>query len=133
MNGYLGVRAAPYTAGYQQFAQSSELRQPPPSRPFVFIDEREESINDGWFAVDMAGYSPPIPAALVLVDYPAAYHEKGAGFSFADGHAELKRWIDARTVPVLRPGQILPLNQPSPNNTDVMWLQARSSSRLNNQ
>ena len=32
---------------------------------------------------------------------PALYHNGASGLSFADGHAEIKKWIDADT---LRPG-----------------------------
>ena len=54
-----------------------------------------------------------------MVDYPASYHNKAGGFSFADGHSEIKKWQDARTMPVLKPGQGLPLNVPSARNPDV--------------
>jgi prepilin-type processing-associated H-X9-DG protein len=62
-----------------------------------------------------------------LVDYPASYHNRAAGFSFADGHSEIHQWRDSRTYPVLKAGQLLPLNQPSPNNPDVVWMQDHST------
>jgi prepilin-type processing-associated H-X9-DG protein len=65
-----------------------------------------------------------------MVDYPASYHNGAGGFSFADGHSEIRRWVDPRTTPQLRRGQPLPLNQPSPNNPDVLWLQERSTRRM---
>jgi prepilin-type processing-associated H-X9-DG protein len=65
------------------------------------------------------------------VDYPASYHNGAAGLNFADGHSEIKRWLDHRTTPVLRRGQLLQLNVPSPNNRDMIWLQERSTGRLN--
>ena len=30
-----------------------------------------------------------------LVDYPGNYHDGAAGISFADGHTEMHRWVDA--------------------------------------
>jgi prepilin-type N-terminal cleavage/methylation domain-containing protein/prepilin-type processing-associated H-X9-DG protein len=134
MNGYLGElsRSQPYTPGYWQFRKYSEINSPSPSKCWVFIDEREDSINDGWFAVDMAGFDPRMPASWRIVDYPASYHNGAGGLAFADGHSEIKRWVDPRTTPLLQRNQQLPLNQPSPNNPDVEWLQERSSSKVAN-
>ena len=41
MNGYIGERSAPYTAGFRLFRRISEFTGPTPSQAFVFIDERE--------------------------------------------------------------------------------------------
>ena len=64
-----------------------------------------------------------------IVDYPAGYHGNAAGILFADGHAEIKRWMDPRTTPPLKRNSLIPLNVASPNNPDVAWLQERSTSR----
>jgi len=132
MNAYLGDRSGPYTAGYQQFKKYSQITRPAPSNCWVFLDEREDGINDGWFAVDMAAYDPANEAAYLIVDFPASYHNGAGGLSFADGHSEIRKWVDPRTRPNLRPGQALPLGQSSPKNKDVDWLQSRSSSKLIN-
>jgi prepilin-type N-terminal cleavage/methylation domain-containing protein/prepilin-type processing-associated H-X9-DG protein len=132
MNGYLGERGGPYTGGYRQFKKITDLTSPPPSRTWVFLDEREDSINDGWFAVDMGGYDPMNPKSYTIVDYPASYHNRAGGLSFADGHAEIRKWQDGRTTPVLKKGQLIPLGVSSPNNVDVGWLQDRTSSKEKN-
>jgi prepilin-type N-terminal cleavage/methylation domain-containing protein/prepilin-type processing-associated H-X9-DG protein len=132
MNAYLGERGGPYSAGYQQFKKYSSLNAPAPSKCWVFVEEREDGINDGWFAVDMGSYDPARPTAHTIVDYPASYHNGAAAFSFADGHAEVRKWMDPRTRPRLKFGQALPLGQPSPNNRDVDWIQERTSSKINN-
>jgi len=93
------------------------------------VDEREDGINDGWFAVNMAGYDPLAPNSYTMVDFPASYHNRAAGFAFADGHAEIKKWVDSRTTPVLKKGQALSLGQAMPNSKDVAWFQERSSSK----
>ena len=129
MNGYLGDRGAPYTAGYNQFKKYSEILSPSPSKCWVFLDEREDSINDGWHAVDMTSFDPYKPAGHIIVDFPASYHNRAAGYSFADGHAEVHKWVDARTTPVLKPGQLLSLTISSPNNKDVDWIQERTTSK----
>jgi prepilin-type N-terminal cleavage/methylation domain-containing protein len=130
MNGYLGDRSGPYTGGYNQFKKMSELIVPSPASTWVMHDEREDSINDAWFAVDMGSFDPFRPAADTIVDYPASYHNMAGGMSYADGHAEIRKWLDPRTAPVLKFGQLLALGQPSPNNKDIEWLQLRTSSKV---
>ena len=132
MQSYMGERSGPFTGGYIQFKKYSQITSPSPSKAWVFIDEREDSINDGWFAVAMDSYDPIRPTADWLVDYPASYHNQAAGLSFADGHSEIHKWTDPRTTPKLRKGVTLPLNIASPNNKDMQWLQERSSSKITN-
>jgi prepilin-type processing-associated H-X9-DG protein len=98
------------------------IYKPTPAQVFVLVDEREDSINDGWFATD-----PDTP--WQLVDYPAARHNGGAGFAFADSHSEIHKWKDKRTMPILVPGQLLPLNVNLPGDVDVQWLQEHATAR----
>ena len=132
MNSYLGDRAGPYTADYWQFRKYAEITAPSPSKCWVFIDEREDSINDAWFAVNMNGFDPLNAGAYVIVDYPASYHNGAGGLAFADGHSEIRKWVDGRTTPPLRIGVPLALGASSPNNQDMAWLQERSSSKMIN-
>jgi hypothetical protein len=95
---------------------------------WVLGDENEDSINNGWFAVCMAGY-PSAPASATIVDWPAYYHDRAAGRAFSDGHSEIHRWLDGRTMPLVRDVTLVQnLNgTPSPNNPDVLWLQSHST------
>lgn len=111
-------------SGMVIFKNMSEVTEP--ANTWIFIDEREDSINDGEMIVGMNGY-PDRPAAWMMVDYPAGYHGKAGGLSFVDGHSEIKKWVDPRTVPVLKKGVSLNLNVPSPNNRDVYWLMERTT------
>jgi prepilin-type processing-associated H-X9-DG protein len=86
-----------------------------PTMTFCYLDEREDSINDGWFASDPDNM-------WQIVDFPASYHGSAAGFAFVDGHSEIHRWKDARTMPNLTQGMDLPLNQNYPNDIDIIWL-----------
>jgi prepilin-type N-terminal cleavage/methylation domain-containing protein/prepilin-type processing-associated H-X9-DG protein len=128
MNGYLGERGGPYTGGYMQFKKLTEIQKT--SQTWAFVDEREDGINDGWFAVNMDGYDPIKPSAYTIVDFPASYHNNACGFAFVDGHSEIRKWIDGRTVPKVKFAQALTLGQPSPNNNDVAWLQDRTSVKV---
>ena len=53
---------------------------------------------------------------------PATYHADGAGMSFADGHAALRRWRD--TGPLKKPGTAA---APAPNSTDAIWIMQNGS------
>ena len=104
----------------------SDIVNPGPAKAFVFIDEREDSINDGYFTVDMKGFGGS-GNGFVLVDYPASYHNNCGSLSFADGHCEIKKWLDPRTMPPLRKDQNLTWYVDSPNNSDIRWLQEHST------
>ena len=132
MNGYMGEKAEPFTPGYQQFSKQSEFGRLGPSEAFVFIDEREDSINDSCFLVDMEGYDPRQGSSHVWMNYPGAYHSRGGVLAYADNHVAQQRWRDARTVPTLIRGQNLPLAQGSANNADLDWIQSHTSVRGEN-
>jgi len=107
------------------FRKITQMLRPGPSMTFVLLDERQDSINDGFFVVEMNGF--PNMATTKIVDFPASYHGKAAGFAFADGHSEIHKWRDSRTYPPVRPGFDLQLNVSSPNNVDAYWMQEHSS------
>ena len=107
--------------------KTSDMVNPAPAQNWILLDEREDSINDGFFVVDMTGY-PNSPGSITLVDFPASYHNKAGGLNFADGHAEIKKWVDPRTTPKLRKGTELTLGISTPNNKDIIWLQQRTTS-----
>jgi|ERR1051325_3074366 prepilin-type N-terminal cleavage/methylation domain-containing protein len=121
-NGYKGYwgLSSPKSIVYRKL---TEMLNPGPAMTFVILDERWDSINDGYFVTQMDGY--PNPATTYIVDYPASYHCGACGFAFADGHSEIHKWKDPRTTPPLQTG--IPLNVPSPNNKDVIWMQQHCS------
>ena len=71
-----------FMPSYRQFLKRSQV--PDPAVTFLFVDEQADSINDGYFLnrVGQDGWE----------DLPAAYHDGGCSFSFADGSALLHRW-----------------------------------------
>jgi prepilin-type processing-associated H-X9-DG protein len=126
MNCWLSEGRLSVSPGYRVYKKTGDLTLPGPTETWVFMDEREDSIDDGYFAVDMTGY-PDAPRTINWVIYPASYHGQSAGLAFADGHSELRHWRDPRTMPPLIPGRRMPLNISSPNNEDLTWLQSHSS------
>lgn len=108
-------------AGRTYFAvrKMTELNKPGPANTIVLLDEHPDSINDGTFFLS-EGLQP---SSAQWIDLPASYHDRGAGISFADGSAMLRRWQDNRTVIPVR-YFTLTLG-PAPNSVDYIWLNDR--------
>ena len=113
------------TPPYRRYLKRTELVAPPPSQLWVFVDEHPDSINNG----DMAVKCDTVGPAAQFVDYPASYHNGACGFSFADGHSEIKRWVDPRTKPPVTYTGTISGDRMSPNNPDIAWMQQRTSAR----
>ena len=116
--------------GFKIVRRITDMADPAPAKTYVLLDERDDSINDGYFAVRMDGF-PDRPSQQNIVDYPSSYHNGAGGFWFADGHAEIHKWLDPRTKKNYRRDFHLPVlpPNPSPNNPDVGWLQERAAGR----
>jgi prepilin-type N-terminal cleavage/methylation domain-containing protein/prepilin-type processing-associated H-X9-DG protein len=74
---------------YPQYKRDSDINHPGPAEAMVFLDESKESVDDGYFAVK----APDGGEKNIWQNSPTARHNKGAGFSFADGHAEVWKWL----------------------------------------
>jgi len=114
-------------ADYFTYAKEAEMSAQSPTMIWVLLDEHPDSINDAAFAVQMVAANNL--AAARIIDFPASYHNGACGFSFADGHSEIRKWVDGRTVAPVRYTGALSLNIPSANNLDVLWMAERSSIR----
>jgi len=74
---------------------------------FLFLDEHPDSINDGYYDIGNLMYSGTGGNKVAISvqnnefgDIPASFHNGACGFSFADGHSEIHKWLDPRsTVP----------------------------------
>ena len=106
----------------------SHLVRPGPANTFVILDESAATINDEFFAVAMDGYDPRTPNSFRFGDVPATYHNKAGSFSFADGHSEIHKWRDRRTLLAGLPVPV-PLSTPSQNNIDDDWLMSKATYR----
>ncbi len=114
---------------YVIYRKLSDFNNPGPSEIFVFIEEHPDAINNGAFGVMMSSRQTPKTARIF--DYPASYHSGSCGMSFADGHAESHKWLDARTKPAPKYSNTLALGVDSPNNLDMIWLSEHASARAN--
>lgn len=130
MNGWMnpgrGVGTISTSYGWQAvFRRESDIRNA--GDLWVTVDERIGSINDGWFAVAVNGWTAPGVIDMTQVgitDWPANYHNNATAFSFADGHTEVHRWVDGRTVPKVEPGAGF---QTLANSQDMVWLMTHST------
>ena len=107
----------------------ADMSDPGPSKTFVFLDMRQDSIDIGNFATDMNGW-PNHPEQDGFYDLPGSYHHRAGGFSFADGHAEIKHWQDDRTMPALDAESLIADEYSSPYNVDVTWLQDHATRQV---
>jgi prepilin-type N-terminal cleavage/methylation domain-containing protein/prepilin-type processing-associated H-X9-DG protein len=106
---------------YNRFGKTTSIIGPSPSEAWVMVDEHPDGINDGWMAVRM--YTD---GRAYWRDLPASYHNGACGFSFADGHAEIKKWIEPSTlVPVTRVYNSF--NFFTPELRDYQWIADRST------
>jgi prepilin-type processing-associated H-X9-DG protein len=127
MNGFVGDvnNIANYISGqtmhnWVRILKTSDLKLGA-ANTWVILDECPDSINDAFFAVQMQP-----GGAAVWTDVPASTHNGAGGFSFADGHVELKKWLDGNTKALVRRLSPCPDNGLySPNDLD--WLQERTT------
>lgn len=99
-NGYVGTsqyeaKAFASEVGLDKFAffrKTTDFKNPlGPSDCFTFLDENPLSLNDGFFLVQETTGS----ANNQIGDRPAANHGNATAFAFADGHAELHKWLNS--------------------------------------
>ncbi|MBU6401328.1 MAG: prepilin-type N-terminal cleavage/methylation domain-containing protein [Verrucomicrobia bacterium] len=118
-----------YGTNYATFYKLTDIQAP--ANILVTVDERWDSINDAYFAIDMSntgtpeGNGPPRP--YYIIDYPASYHSGGGNVSFADGHVEIHRWVEPTTNPRLGTAQARTYT--SASDRDVAWLEGHSTYR----
>ena len=67
---------------YKQYLKQAQV--PKRAKTWLILDEHPDSINDGYFIDN--------PTAANWQDIPGCYHNGACGFSFADGHSEIKKW-----------------------------------------
>ena len=109
---------------YRTYIKEVDMTSPRPSDLWVMVDEDPDSINEGSFAVQM----PSSAAATEWIDIPAKAHGNSCGFSFADGHSEIHKWLS--------PGNIANVDfQPKAkgvfelNDPDILWVAKHTTAR----
>jgi len=116
---------------WRVFIKDSAIQGMSPSDLFVMLDEHPESINDAAFAVEM----PPSLNSCVFIDTPSKVHVNSDGFAFADGHAEIHKWLDPGDIATInwqpdvnpRPASNVSTGAGVPADPDIIWLAHHTS------
>jgi prepilin-type N-terminal cleavage/methylation domain-containing protein/prepilin-type processing-associated H-X9-DG protein len=114
----VGLTHPPNLTGYHVNTKTAHITSPRPSLAFVLLEEAEFSIDDGHF-----GFSPDgIPGAGPVnnwLNMPGLWH-RGATFSFADGHASFRKWVNGTTLQIkTNPGG----NDLAADHSDLRYVQ----------
>lgn len=110
---------------YRVYSRLSHIVSP--TETFVMIDEHPDSINDAALAVEMV---EPGASNGRIIDYPASYHNGAAGLSFADGHAEIHRWVGSAIQPKVQyRDNVIVTKAAGDSLNDVKWLSKNTTVR----
>jgi prepilin-type processing-associated H-X9-DG protein len=115
------------TAFYAKMGDVSGAYSPGPAKTFLFLDEREDCVNWGNYATSMAGYLSNPNLYQYNEDLPGIYHNRACGFSFADGHSEIRKWLG--WMPPMHYNDAYWENAQFtlPNDPDIAWMQDHST------
>ena len=100
---------------YRQWLKAGDI--PEPAKTWLTIEEHPDSINDGFFLTD--------PNATSWGDIPATHHRGATTFSFADGHAESRKWLSATSRYPVRYQYGPARNFDAAGRQDFAWYKAR--------
>jgi prepilin-type N-terminal cleavage/methylation domain-containing protein/prepilin-type processing-associated H-X9-DG protein len=102
--------------------KTSDLNKPGPAMSWVFIDEHPDSIDDEILYVNPAETN----GTGIFIELPASFHNNACGVSFADGHSEIHKWLEAQTLHGVKHQAIDQLSVTS--SRDLAWLAKRTPS-----
>jgi prepilin-type N-terminal cleavage/methylation domain-containing protein/prepilin-type processing-associated H-X9-DG protein len=124
-NKYQGPTSNPFNWTQWYVAKkSTDFHTPGPSDSWVITDEHPDSVDDALLYT--SSY-----ATTSFTELPGNQHGGACGISFADGHAEVHKWVDSvmtahqNVIYVTQNG----LTQQVPcsiNDKDMLWLAART-------
>jgi prepilin-type N-terminal cleavage/methylation domain-containing protein len=124
MNSCMGAGATAtdknwYGTAHTIYLKMTDMKKLPPVKAWVFCDEQADSINDGCMFVNVT--------AAQFVDLPASYHNRAGFFVFADGHAEIHKWLDPGTAEPVKYAAYAPARITQSVQRDWRWVMQRTS------
>ena len=117
MNGWMGYTNQPDNAGFISFRKTTDLIKLAATDALVFVDERDDSVDDGFFGLDMVNN--------FIRNFPADFHDGSGALTFADGHAELHHWRSDELHAPQQTGIATMFYRVEPvadTNVDLSWL-----------
>ncbi len=100
---------------YRQFLRTADV--PAPAMTWLTVDEHPDTINDAFFINNTTLNN--------WQDIPASYHNGACGFSFADGHAEIHKWLSRTSKYPVKYGSQSPLPFDAAGRLDMAWYRDR--------
>lgn len=124
VNGAIGDSGwhAPNVPPFDKVTRLSAIKRPGPSDVYVLVDEHENSINDSHFYPfrSLKAYDRR------WLDAPSGRHGNATGFTFADGHSEIHKWVDSDLTKVRVNGAVVVPNDisflPNAGPRDHAWV-----------
>jgi len=117
MNGWMGYTNQPDNPGFISFRKTTSFIKLPATEAFVFMDERDDGVDDGFFGLDMVDN--------YIRNFPSDFHGGVGAVTFADGHAELHRWRSAEVQRRQQSGPattVYSVDMVAEDNPDLLWL-----------
>ncbi len=123
VNGVIGSSGwhQPNVPPFDHVTKLSLIKRPGPTDVFVLIDEHENSINDSHFYPfrNLKTYDNR------WLDAPSGRHGNATGFTFADGHSEIHKWVDSNLSKIRVSGAVVIPNDinflPNAGPRDHAW------------
>jgi prepilin-type N-terminal cleavage/methylation domain-containing protein/prepilin-type processing-associated H-X9-DG protein len=121
MNSAMGIGDTVDRDRIVTFYKSSDFRRMSPSDVWVLLEEDPRSIDDGRFEM----FWPAAPGAEHWWNFPSVRHNRATPVSFADGHVEIRKWVETSTSP---DPDVLAMTwvQRTPGSRDFRWLHDRT-------
>jgi prepilin-type N-terminal cleavage/methylation domain-containing protein/prepilin-type processing-associated H-X9-DG protein len=101
--------------------KSNDLNSPGAANIFSFVDE--SAYTQLYTGRSVFSFDPGLASGSEYWrNLPAFYHGKAGNVAFADGHAELHRWLEATTYHTVQFGQSTSAHIPVGTSQDYEWL-----------
>jgi prepilin-type processing-associated H-X9-DG protein len=95
LNGAVGISSTwgvqgkiVFANGNEHYNKTADFIKLKPVNAVMFLDERKEDLDDGWCWPPGTLYN--------IGNLPAINHGNSSSMSFADGHAEIHKWLDGK-------------------------------------
>jgi hypothetical protein len=111
---------APPAQQYYVFQRLGEMQHP--SDLYVFVHEDPNTIDDGYFFIDMSN-----PGTWAADNRAAAVHSGTTAFGWVDGRAEIRKWNKTQLSTGSQIPNVLRVDTSAANTADATWLKSKTT------